>query len=68
MSKAIGKAIGRPSLLPVPGFALKLLLGEAASLVLDGQRQVPDKLQAAGFTFNHPDLVPAIRHLVQNNE
>lgn len=68
MSKAIGKAIGRPSLLPVPGFALKLLLGEAASLVLDGQRQVPDKLQAAGFTFNHPDLVPAIRHLVQNHE
>ena len=68
MSKAIGKAIGRPSLLPVPGFALKLMLGEAASLVLDGQRQVPDKLQAVGFTFNHPDLVPAIRHLVQNNE
>lgn len=66
MSKAIGKAIGRPSFLPVPGFALKLVLGEAASLVLDSQRQVPHKLQEAGFTFNHPDLVAAIRHLVQN--
>lgn len=67
MSQAIGKAISRPSFLPVPGFALKLLLGEAASLVLDGQRQIPQRLTHSGFTFSHPDLLPAIRHLVQNN-
>lgn len=67
MSRAIGQAIRRPSFLPVPGFALKLLLGEAASLVLDSQRQVPQRLVQSGFTFNHPDLLPAIRHLVQNN-
>jgi uncharacterized protein (TIGR01777 family) len=67
MSQAIGQAISRPSFLPVPGFALKLLLGEAASLVLDGQRQIPQRLTQSGFPFSHPDLLPAIRHLVQNN-
>jgi len=67
MSRAIGKAISRPSFLPVPGFALKLLLGEAASLVLDGQRQIPQRLSQSEFTFSHPDLLLAIRHLVQNN-
>ena len=67
MSQAIGQAISRPSFLPVPGFALKLLLGEAASLVLDGQRQIPQRLIQSGFPFSHPDLLPAIRHLVQNN-
>lgn len=66
MSKTIGKAIGRPSLIPVPAFALRLLLGETASLVLDSQRQVPERLQASGFTFSHPDLLTAIRHLVGN--
>ncbi len=67
MSRAIGQAISRPSFMPVPGFALKLLLGEAASLVLDSQRQVPQRLVQSGFTFSHPDLLPAIRQLVQNN-
>lgn len=67
MSQVIGKAIGRPSFLPVPGFALKLLLGEVASLVLDGQRQIPQRLIQSGFPFSHPDLLPAIRHLVRNN-
>lgn len=67
MSQAIGQAISRPSFLPVPGFALKLFLGEAASLVLDGQRQIPQRLTQSGFPFSHPDLLPAIRHLVQNN-
>lgn len=67
MSQTIGQAISRPSFLPVPGFALKLLLGEAASLVLDGQRQIPQRLTQSGFPFSHPDLLPAIRHLVQNN-
>lgn len=66
MSKTIGKAIRRPSLIPVPAFALRLLLGETASLVLDSQRQIPQRLQASGFTFSHPDLLAAIRHLVGN--
>jgi len=65
MGQAIGKAIGRPSLIPVPGFALKLMLGEVSRLVLEGQRQSSQKLQEAGFTFNYPDLVAAIRHLVK---
>ncbi len=68
MSKTIGKAIKRPSFLPVPAFALRLLLGETASLVLDSQRQRPQRLQDAGFTFTHPELLAAIRHLIQHKQ
>lgn len=65
---ALARALGRPAVLPVPAFALRLLLGEAASMLLAGQRCVPAALQARGFTFDYPDLglaladiIPAIR-------
>jgi uncharacterized protein (TIGR01777 family) len=50
-SRALGRVLGRPSFVPAPGFALKLLLGEMSSLVLDGQRAVPKKLLDLGFVF-----------------
>jgi NAD dependent epimerase/dehydratase family enzyme len=54
----------RPAFLPVPGFALRLILGEKASLVLDGQRVLPKRLLAAGYDFHFEEMDPALRHLL----
>jgi uncharacterized protein (TIGR01777 family) len=60
-SAALGKALGRPSWLPVPGFALKMLVGEMAGpALLAGQRIVPKHALALGFTFQYPDIQSAI--------
>jgi uncharacterized protein (TIGR01777 family) len=58
---ALGKALRRPTVLPVPRFALRLALGEMAEhLLLSGQRVTPKRLLEAGFTFGHPDLDAAL--------
>ena len=62
-AKALGRALHRPSAFPVPGAALKLLLGEFAEVVLDGQRAVPKKLFDAGFRFRFTDVNDALRDL-----
>jgi hypothetical protein len=60
--KALGRALHRPSLVPTPGFALKLLLGEMAGpLVLTGQRVVPARANALGFHFRYPEIDLAFR-------
>ncbi len=54
--------LGRPTLVPVPAFAVRLLLGEMGDeLMLSGQKVLPKKLLASGFSFAHPDLESAIR-------
>ena len=52
----LGRALRRPSLLPVPGAVLKLLLGDGAEVVLKGQQVVPTRLQESKFTFKFPTL------------
>lgn len=63
-AKVLGKVMSRPSWLPVPGFALKLALGEVASTVLDGQKAFPKKLIELGFKFRFPDAESALRDLL----
>ena len=58
-SKTLGKAMKRPSLVPVPSFAMKLALGEATTLALDGQRVVPKRLLEAGYIFKYQTLEDA---------
>jgi uncharacterized protein (TIGR01777 family) len=61
-SKQLGAALHRPSLLPVPAFALKLAVGaEFAESILQGRRVVPAKLRELGFQWQHPDLAEALR-------
>ncbi|MFY9630707.1 MAG: TIGR01777 family oxidoreductase [Candidatus Cybelea sp.] len=55
-SHALGAALHRPSLLPAPAFALRLVLGEFAQTVLGGQRAVPQAALEAGFVWGHPRL------------
>jgi uncharacterized protein (TIGR01777 family) len=61
---SVGKAIGRPSWLPVPDFALTTLLGEGAQVVLSGQRVLPQRALSQGFSFKYGDLDAAVRQVV----
>ena len=62
--KALGKALNRPAITPAPGFAMKMMLGEMATIVLDGQRAVPQNLQDMNYEFNFVKPEPALRHLL----
>jgi uncharacterized protein len=59
-SKALGRALHRPAVAPVPGFALRLLYGDMAEIVTEGQRAVPERALAGGFRFGHPGLAEAL--------
>jgi uncharacterized protein len=65
LCQVLGEIVHRPSWLPVPGFALELLLGEAAKLVLEGQQVLPQQTQSAGFDFQYPTLKPALAQIVK---
>jgi uncharacterized protein (TIGR01777 family) len=64
-TRVLGRVMGRPTILPVPEFALRLLLGEVAALVLEGRSVSVNKLQSLGFTFNYPTLEGALRDVLQ---
>jgi uncharacterized protein (TIGR01777 family) len=63
-SKTLGAVMGRPSIMPAPAFALRLAMGEVATILLDGQRAVPQALLDAGFKFQYPELQPALTDLL----
>jgi uncharacterized protein len=65
-SRALGRALRRPSLLPVPGFALKLALGELANSLLTGQRVLPARAQALAFHFRYPEIEQAFRGIFED--
>ena len=60
-SRALGRALRRPAVAPVPGLAVRLLYGEMADIVVSGKRAVPDRAQALGFAYAHPQLDEALR-------
>ena len=64
-ARALGDALHRPSWLPVPGFALRLVLGPRAAedLVLTSQRVLPTELERTGFEFRHPSLASALEQV-----
>jgi NAD dependent epimerase/dehydratase family enzyme len=59
-SKALGRALGRPAIAPVPRAAVRLLFGEMSAIVTGGQRVVPTRATSLGYEFVHPDLDPAL--------
>jgi uncharacterized protein (TIGR01777 family) len=63
-SRIAAGVLRRPNLMPTPAWPVRLLLGEQADLLLEGQRVVPARLQREGFTFRHPQLRPALESLV----
>lgn len=65
-SKALGRAVHRPSWIPVPGLALRLLVGELADAgLITGQRVVPKRALSLGFTFTYPDVDAALAEAVR---
>jgi uncharacterized protein (TIGR01777 family) len=65
---ALGRALHRPAFLPVPGFALRLLFGEMASVLLSSQRAIPRAALDGGFEFRHPELGPALQDVLRSNK
>jgi hypothetical protein len=61
LSRALGRALHRPAVLPVPGVALRLLYGEMADTVLGGQRAIPTRLLELGYRFKFTDVEAALR-------
>lgn len=64
LTRALGRVLRRPAVLPVPALALRALYGEMAQIVTTGQRVLPKRLLAAGYEFRHPELEPALRDVV----
>ena len=64
LSKALGRALHRPAVLPVPGAALKLLYGEMSVIVTTGQRVIPRRLEELGFSFQYSEIEPALRSVL----
>jgi uncharacterized protein (TIGR01777 family) len=60
-SRALGRALHRPAVAPVPGLALRALYGEMASIVTTGVRMVPARALALGYEFSHPEVDEALR-------
>jgi uncharacterized protein (TIGR01777 family) len=62
LTRVLGRILGRPTLVPLPALAVRLLLGEMGqALLLDGARALPRRLERAGFRFRHPNLEDALR-------
>lgn len=66
-TKALGKVLKRPTIVPLPGFAAKIVLGEMAeALLLASTRVAPNQLKASGYEFQHPEIEAAIRGALQS--
>lgn len=63
-TRTLGRVLERPTVLRVPGFALRLALGELANSLLTGQRAIPAHAEQLGFRFRHSSLEEALRNLV----
>ena len=69
LAKTLGKVLGRPAIVTVPAFALRLAFGpDGAAMLQSGQRVLPARLVASGFRFSLPTLEPALRYLLAARE
>jgi uncharacterized protein (TIGR01777 family) len=62
--QVLGRVMERPAIMPTPGFAVRLVFGEMSTVVLTGQRAVPQRLQELGFTFQFPEAEAALRDVL----
>ena len=62
--RRLGRAVHRPTLLPVPALAVRLALGDVAAMLLNSQRVVPERALATGYQFRFPTLAAALNDLI----
>ena len=67
LTRALGRALRRPAVLPIPAAALRLLFGRMSEILLASQRAVPTAALAAGFRFRYPELAPALTDLLDKD-
>jgi hypothetical protein len=68
-SRTLGRVLGRPAWVNVPGFVIRLLLGEMANeMLLRGQRVMPRRLREAGFEFKYEDLERAMTAILKGKQ
>jgi len=63
----LGRVLGRPAIIPAPAVAMRLVLGDMAAMVLNGQRQLPVHAEHLGFAFSYRALEPALQSLLEGN-
>lgn len=63
-SHVLGRVMNRPDLIPIPDFLFKIIFGEVAMILLEGQRVIPKHLLEMGFQFKFPDIELALRNLL----
>ncbi len=69
LTYTLAEALGKPVTMPfVPGFMLRLVLGEFANIILEGQRVVPNRLLESGFQFRFPTLKEALADILESWE
>ena len=67
LCQTLGEVLSRPSWLPVPSFALEMLLGDGAKVVLEGQKVLPKQTLASGFQYQYPTLKLALEEILAGN-
>jgi len=65
LAQTLGQVLNRPSWLPVPAFAIEALLGDGAIVVLEGQQVLPKRTLESGFTYQYPNLQPALHQILK---
>jgi hypothetical protein len=68
LARAIGAVLHRPSVMPIPGLALRVLLGEAAAMLLTGQRVRPRRLEQLGFAWHYPKIETALADILKDHD
>lgn len=64
-SDELGKALGKPSRIPIPKTLIRLMMGQVSKLLINGIRVVPEKATKMGYQFRYPELVPAMENLLK---
>jgi uncharacterized protein (TIGR01777 family) len=65
--KTVASVLHRPHWLPVPEFALKIVLGEMSDMLLGGQQVLPKKAVETGYSFQYPELMPALKSILNGS-
>ena len=64
-TKALGRALHRPTIFPIPSFGLRLLMGEVSDVLVNGQRVLPKKSLELGYKFQFPHIDEALRDVLK---
>ena len=65
LTKTLAEVLGKPTFMPaVPGFMLRLIMGEFGSVLLEGQKVLPNRLLDTGFRFKFPKIKGALQNLL----